>query len=59
MSKAALKEASPSVERPRMDAVLVCVGFDLAFGLSSQIASSKSQPSFAQGFAFRNPAKTA
>jgi hypothetical protein len=41
MSESNPDPASPAVERPRMDADIVCAGFGPAFGLMLQIATSK------------------
>ena len=41
-----------------MDADIVCVGFGPAFGMRSQFATSKTQPSYYQGFAFSDPVTT-
>jgi hypothetical protein len=47
--------AQIQIERPRMDVDIVCVEFDPAFGLRSQIATSKAQAFLRQGFAFSDP----
>jgi hypothetical protein len=44
--------------RPWAFTEIVCVGIGLAFGLSSQIATSNAQPSYEQGFTFSNPVTT-
>jgi hypothetical protein len=58
MSEIALKEASPTIDRPRMDADIVCVGLGPAFGLMLQIVTSNRQLPFHQSFVFPIPVAT-
>jgi hypothetical protein len=51
--------AQTQIDRQRMDVDIVCIGFGPAFGLRSQIVTSKTQTSYQQGFVFSNPVTAA